>query len=103
MLFFVFFFRFHSGKFGFVQEFPVPIILCKNQFWIEEIMSEKKRGQNFTEKDVQILIKICNKYRKIIECKKTDALTNKDKEDAWQKVTKDFHNLTMDSVSIGIA
>lgn len=58
-----------------------------------------KRTPNFTETDRSLLIKIVNSYKSIIECKKTDATTWKDKEETWTKVENDFNSTTSGPVS----
>ncbi|XP_074038530.1 fibrinogen silencer-binding protein-like [Leptinotarsa decemlineata] len=51
-----------------------------------------KRTSNFTETDRSLLIKIANSYKLIIEYKKTDATTWKEKEEAWKRVEIGFNS-----------
>ncbi|XP_018303522.1 myb/SANT-like DNA-binding domain-containing protein 4 [Mycetomoellerius zeteki] len=58
-------------------------------------MTEKKkreRGSNFSNKEVEILVSIIQEFKNIIECKKTDATTWRDKDAAWENVAKAFNS-----------
>jgi len=46
-------------------------------------MEKEKRGANFTKTEIDLLIDIMLKYKHIIENKRTDATTWKDKNEAW--------------------
>ncbi|KAL1493681.1 hypothetical protein ABEB36_009376 [Hypothenemus hampei] len=52
----------------------------------------KKRTNNFTEAEVNVLVDLVKKYSDIIECKKSDTVTNADKASAWQKITNLFNS-----------
>lgn len=45
-----------------------------------------KRGKNFTEFEKQLLIDICSNYKNIIENKKTDGTSVKEKTKAWEEI-----------------
>lgn len=51
----------------------------------------KSRGYNFTERERIELINIISKYRNILDNKKTDSITNKEKKEAWRKITLDYN------------
>lgn len=55
-------------------------------------MSElKKRAPNFSGKEKEALVNIIYNYREIIECKKTDGTTWREKDEAWEKVASSFN------------
>lgn len=54
-------------------------------------MEKVQRGANFTKTEIDLLIDIALKYKHIIENKKTDATTWKDKNDAWEKICNEFN------------
>lgn len=58
------------------------------------------RGANFTESSRFLLVKLCNKYKKIIECKKTDGTSWRDKANAWQQICQEFNSSCEGAVSI---
>lgn len=55
-------------------------------------MQEDKRAPNFSKCEEQLLISLVEKYKNIIECKKSNALTWKDKEKAWSKIESEFNS-----------
>lgn len=53
---------------------------------------KRQRGPNFTPSEKEALISIVEGFKKILENKKTDSVTNEDKEKAWQKITDIFNS-----------
>lgn len=53
---------------------------------------KKDRAANFSSNEID-LCDLIIKYSKMIECKKTDATTWKEKEEEWCKLTTEFNNL----------
>lgn len=56
-------------------------------------MADSKRSANFSEAETKLLLKLISKYSNIIECKKTDSATWRDKEEAWKKLTDEFNSI----------
>lgn len=56
--------------------------------------SEKKRsrGKNFNEGDKQRLLEVINNFRSVIENKKTDQVTVKEKVEAWNEIAEEFNS-----------
>ena len=55
-------------------------------------MNEKdKRGANFTKTETDLLIDITSKYKNILENKRTDATTWKDKNEVAIKISNQFN------------
>ncbi len=57
--------------------------MCSNE--------KKKRSANFSDQEVLLLCNLVTKYSDSIESKKTDALTWKDKNQAWEKLAAEFN------------
>lgn len=55
---------------------------------MEEV--DQKIGK-FKESEVEILVKLVDKYKNIIENKKTDATTWKEKQKTWAQITNEFN------------
>jgi len=53
---------------------------------------KKERASNFTTSEVTALVEIVLKYKAVIECKKTDAATWREKDEAWDSVTAEFNS-----------
>ncbi|PSN40997.1 hypothetical protein C0J52_16059, partial [Blattella germanica] len=51
-----------------------------------------KRCPNFTNKEVELLVNLVQKYSYIIECKSTDSITWKEKEEVWEKLSLEFNS-----------
>lgn len=51
----------------------------------------EKREANFTQSEIDMLIDITLKYKHIVENKKTDVTTWKDKHEAWEKICEEFN------------
>lgn len=56
-----------------------------------ELSKKRERATNFSSSEVRLLTELVTKYRSVIENKKTDAVTNKDKDDAWTKIATTFN------------
>uniref|UniRef100_A0A1Y1K3J6 Regulatory protein zeste n=1 Tax=Photinus pyralis TaxID=7054 RepID=A0A1Y1K3J6_PHOPY len=50
----------------------------------------------FSDNDMNMLVDLVYKYKHIIECKKTDALTWKDKDATWIKISDAFNASVME-------
>lgn len=59
----------------------------------QELESTKKRvrSTNYTMEEKACLINIINKYKNIVESKKTDKLSWKDKSNAWETIANEFN------------
>ncbi|KAG5871679.1 hypothetical protein JTB14_012040 [Gonioctena quinquepunctata] len=55
-------------------------------------INNDKRGSNFTPEEINVLIKLANKHKKVIENKKTDGTTWKSKEEAWKEIQRSFNS-----------
>lgn len=51
---------------------------------------KRERGKNYTDKEKEDLINIVSKYVNIVENKRTDIRTIKEKNVAWEKIVKEF-------------
>lgn len=54
----------------------------------------RKRCVNFTQQETELLIDIVTKYKNIIESKRTNAMTWKQKSDTWDKIQNNFNACT---------
>ena len=54
---------------------------------------DNKRAKNFTDYDKNILFEIVQKFRHIVENKKTDATNVKEKNDSWNKICNEYNSL----------
>lgn len=52
---------------------------------------ETFKNIHFSEKEKEVLINICIKYKPIIENKRTDGVSNKQKNIAWDNIAKEFN------------
>lgn len=59
----------------------------------------KKRAPNFSSKEKNALLNIIYNFKSIIECKKTDAVTWRQKDEAWEKITSNFNAQLPDGCS----
>lgn len=53
---------------------------------------KRERSSNFSNKEIELLISIIQDFKTIIECKKTDATTWREKDAAWENVAKAFNS-----------
>lgn len=53
---------------------------------------KRSRSVNFTPDEKVICLNIIKKYKDIIECKKTDHVTWRDKDAAWLQIEKEFNS-----------
>lgn len=56
-----------------------------------EITTKRCRGTNFSVFEKELLIELVTKYKEIIECKKTNGMTIKEKDDTWEKIGLEFN------------
>lgn len=59
----------------------------------------KKRAPNFSSKEKNVLLNIVYAFKSIVECKKTDAVTWRQKDEAWNKITANFNSQLPDGCS----
>ncbi|XP_045501123.1 uncharacterized protein LOC123698516 [Colias croceus] len=59
-----------------------------------ENIAKRERSTNFNKSEVRLLTELVAKHRSIIENKQTDAVTNKEKEAAWNKISLLFNAAT---------
>lgn len=53
---------------------------------------EAKRSANFSESEISLLINLVEKYKDILECKRSNSVTWRQKEDTWQTLSKEFNS-----------
>lgn len=51
---------------------------------------KKARAKNLTPTDIELLSKLVYKYKHVVENKKTDGVTVKQKFEAWKKISEEF-------------
>lgn len=61
---------------------------------IMENIVKRERSTNFNKSEIRLLTELVAKHRTIIENKQTDAVTNKEKEAAWIKISSLFNAAT---------
>lgn len=59
---------------------------------MEESINKEGRSVNFTVNEIITLIEIVKKYKHVIECKKTDSTTWRDKDECWSKITDELNS-----------
>lgn len=55
--------------------------------------SKRKRAVNFTEAEKVILTDLVFRYKNIIENKRSDAITSKDKDKTWKVIEQLFNSM----------
>lgn len=53
---------------------------------------QRKRAQNFSEAEKMILTNLIQQYKHILENKKSDAVTLKDKDKCWKIIEHSFNS-----------
>lgn len=54
--------------------------------------NKNSRCSNFTYEEEQLLISLVEKYKNIVECKKSNSITWKEKEMGWNSIEKEFNS-----------
>uniref|UniRef100_A0A6P7GXB8 Regulatory protein zeste n=1 Tax=Diabrotica virgifera virgifera TaxID=50390 RepID=A0A6P7GXB8_DIAVI len=49
------------------------------------------RSTNFSKEEELLLLQEIDKYKSIVECKTTNKVNNKEKDEAWQKIVSNFN------------
>ncbi|KAK4885090.1 hypothetical protein RN001_001361 [Aquatica leii] len=52
---------------------------------------KRQKGKNFSDNEISLLIDVVSKFIVIVENKKTDGSTVKDKNDCWQRIADEFN------------
>ncbi|KAL1498101.1 hypothetical protein ABEB36_008955 [Hypothenemus hampei] len=55
-------------------------------------MEEQKRFLNFNKDEIDLLVSLVEKYSSILECKKSDSVEWKRKNEVWEILTREFNN-----------
>jgi hypothetical protein len=53
----------------------------------------KFRGSNFSAAEKESALACIESYRSVVECKKTDSISAKEKEEAWSLISNHFNAL----------
>jgi hypothetical protein len=61
---------------------------------MENNRENRGRGKNFTNEEVLLLAELVAKNRSVIDNKQSGAITHKQKESAWQKLSNQFNAVT---------
>lgn len=59
--------------------------------------SKQKSGKHYTVLEKKILVEILKQYSEVIETKKSDSSSLKEKDAAWNKITEEY-NLSRDII-----
>lgn len=59
---------------------------------------KRERATNFDISEVRLLTELVTKYRSVLENKKTDTVSNKEKEGAWNKIATAFNATSSEAV-----
>lgn len=57
-----------------------------------EDTKDNKRSKNFKDSEVEVLLSLVNMHKDVLENKKTDATTYKEKEAVWKEIEGDFNS-----------
>lgn len=63
------------------------ILLCT-----EQKNKKRERATNFSKEEIRKLVEISIIYKTILENKKTDAVTWKEKENTWNEISRQFNS-----------
>ncbi|EFN77897.1 hypothetical protein EAI_00580, partial [Harpegnathos saltator] len=50
------------------------------------------KSKHYTPAEKNLFLQLLQKYKHVVECKKNDASTLRDKEVAWIKIYEEFNN-----------
>lgn len=59
---------------------------------------KKKRAPNYNTNEKEVLLSLVEKYKKLVENKKTDSVMVSEKNQAWFKITEKFNSVTPNNV-----
>ncbi|KAK4875918.1 hypothetical protein RN001_012340 [Aquatica leii] len=62
---------------------------------------KRQKGKNFSDNEISLLIDVVSKFIVIVENKKTDESTVKDKNDCWQRIADELNASALASRSAG--
>ncbi|KAK4883489.1 hypothetical protein RN001_006808 [Aquatica leii] len=58
---------------------------------VHQSQPQREKGTNFSDNEISLLIDVVSKFIVIVENKKTDGSTVKDKNDCWQRIADEFN------------
>nr|CAI5839280.1 unnamed protein product [Callosobruchus analis] len=61
---------------------------------METIQQKKERGPNFLPQEKKLLLHLTGKYKNIIENKKSDSVTWREKDNIWRQIETEFNGTT---------
>lgn len=50
-----------------------------------------KRSKNFKQSEIELLLNLVSEVKNVLECKKTDHVSQREKDDAWRKIEEKFN------------
>lgn len=54
----------------------------------------REKSKNFSPVEIDLLLSLVSTKKDILECKKTDSVSLKDKEKAWQELAESFNEIS---------
>ncbi|XP_072380988.1 uncharacterized protein [Diabrotica undecimpunctata] len=63
---------------------------------------KRERSKNYLEEEKENLISIIEKYKHVIENKKTDSVWSKQKNAAWEKIATEYNSISKTGIRNGI-
>ncbi|KYN07274.1 hypothetical protein ALC62_01476 [Cyphomyrmex costatus] len=63
---------------------------------------QRKRAQNFSEAEKITLINLIRQYKDVLENKRSDAVTSKDKDKCWKVIEQSLNNSVFSTYNIKI-
>jgi hypothetical protein len=58
---------------------------------MSESSDKIKRAANMTVAEKETLVELALKYRSVVECKRTDTVTAREKEAVWRTIADEFN------------
>lgn len=65
-----------------------------------KMATKRSRCQNFTHAEKCVLIELVSRFKRLIENKKTDSATMKEKEAVWMRIATIFNSSTTSNRSV---
>ena len=75
----------------------ILVLMCSLLFFIKMAEAKRKRAANLTQVERELLVDTVLKYKSVLENKRTDAVSNKEKEDVWKIAADEFNAVTTSS------
>ena len=69
------------------------------RYVVMEVAGKKKRCANLQYNEKELLVDLISKHRSVVDCKATDTVSVKMKQEAWSSLANEFNGISTSGIN----